>query len=110
MTFKRRLDFTRHIPIDADDAHGVTAFVAIHARVQLNVLQRAIGSYAQNRISDVFGQKAIVRFTFADVPLGCFWSRYIRLGGQTDDLPSCTAWFERLSARPAARVLQIPLS
>ncbi len=50
------------------------------------------------------------RFTFADVPLGCFWSRYIRLGGQTDDLPSCTAWFERLKARPAARVLHIPLS
>lgn len=50
------------------------------------------------------------RFTLSDIPLGCFWSRYARLGGRADDLPSCRNWYERLRTRPAASVLQIPLT
>lgn len=50
------------------------------------------------------------RFTLADIPLACFWSRYVRIGGQADDLPSCRDWYERIGSRPAAGVLQTPLS
>lgn len=50
------------------------------------------------------------RFTLADIPVACFWSRYVRIGGRADDLPACRGWYERVRVRPAAGVLQIPLS
>lgn len=50
------------------------------------------------------------RFTLADIPLACCWSRYARIGGRVDDLPACRGWYERAGSRPAAGVLQRPLS
>ena len=53
MAFERCFDFARDVPIDTDNAHGVAVIVAIHARVQLNVLQCAVDRLAAIAMHDL---------------------------------------------------------